>query len=278
MKIFIKLLKRCRRLLRCINKVVFISDRTPSNFPYPISVHRKEIETQAPSGGGVETFDQFESIEINRARMEHLASLNLPIEGKRVLDVGCGVGHLAQFFVSKGCEVLCVDARKENISSLQTRYPGLNAIVADIEVGSLSKFGKFDTVFCYGLLYHLENPLVALRNMSSVCKELFFLETTVTDHILPIVKIEDESLAFSQASRGLGCRPSPSYIVMALNRIGFKFVYAPRKSPQHRDFQFRWKNDLSHWRNGHPLRCIFVASRVELQNPNLVNLLGKIQR
>jgi len=40
-------------------------------------------------------FDAPEALAINGARMSHLESLGLPLAGKRVLDAGCGVGHLA---------------------------------------------------------------------------------------------------------------------------------------------------------------------------------------
>lgn len=265
------LAKGFRYFLRRFRNEVIFRIYPILRLPYPISVEQrdgKDTTWQCP-----EIFDRPEAIEINHARMSHLAALGLPLEGKRVLDVGCGVGHLAQFFVNHSCEVVCIDAREENIISLQSRYPGLNAHVADVEVEPLSKFGTFDIVFCYGLLYHLENPLAALRNMASVCKELLLLETIITDCALPILRMEDESAAFDQAVKGLGCRPSPSYVVMGLNRIGFKLVYAPKRPPEHRDFQFRRKNNLDVKREGHRLRCVFIASRTNLQNKNLVRLI-----
>jgi len=231
------------------------------------------MDAEEKPSSGPTTFDQPVAIAINSARMKHLASLGLQLERKRVLDLGCGVGHLAQFFVERGCRVVCVDARPENIASLQSRYPGLEAYVTNVEKDSLSQFGAFDIVFCYGLLYHLENPLAGLRNMASVCEELLLLETMVCDHRFPVMRIEDESAAYSQGLRGLGHRLSPSYVVLALNRIGFPFIYAPREPPEHGDFQFRWKNNLDSWREGHPLRCIFIASRTELQHPSLISLL-----
>jgi SAM-dependent methyltransferase len=227
-----------------------------------------------PPSGGPETFDQRESAEINRARMSHLESLGFFLEGKSVLDVGCGVGHLAQFFVGRGCRVVCIDAREQNIARLRELYPGLEAQVADVEAEPLLRFGTFDVVFAYGLLYHLENPLAALRNMASVCKELLLLETMVCDHTLPVLRAEDETAAFSQALRGLGCRPSPSYVALALSRLGFDFIYAPKAPPEHPDFRFRWKGNLDSWRDRRPLRCVFVASRSALRNPSLVDLLG----
>jgi 2-polyprenyl-3-methyl-5-hydroxy-6-metoxy-1,4-benzoquinol methylase len=76
----------------------------------------KGMPSEPPPRGGVETFDTEAALEINQARLAHLESLDLPIEGTRVLDVGYGVGHLAQFFIRKGCDVLCVDGREHNIA------------------------------------------------------------------------------------------------------------------------------------------------------------------
>ena len=88
---------------------------------YPIS---GVPETPPPGGGGISVFDSQDAIAINRARLAHLDSLDLPLSRKSVLDVGCGVGHLSRFFVERGCRVTCVDGRRENIDALQLRYPG----------------------------------------------------------------------------------------------------------------------------------------------------------
>jgi len=61
---------------------------------------------------------------------------------------------------------------------------------------------------------------------------------------------------------------------MALNRIGFPHVYAPRDPPDHPEFRFEWRNDLAHTRDGRNLRCVFVASRRELDADTLVPLLS----
>jgi SAM-dependent methyltransferase len=268
------LAKNTRRFVKCIHGARLLHFNRRLTLPYPVLIRPRNINTESTlPGGGPETFDKPEAIEINHARLAHLASLEIPIEGKTVLDVGCGVGHLAQFFVDKGCRVVCVDGRSENISRLHQLYPNLEAYVANVETEPLARFGIFDIVFAYGLLYHLENPVAALRNIASVCQWLLLLETIVSDHVVPILRIEDESGAFSQGLKGLGCRPSPSYIVVAINRVGFPFVYAPQKPPEHPDFQFEWENNLEWRRNGRNLRCIFVASKRELKNPYLINLL-----
>ena len=242
----------------------------PPNCVYPIS----GIPKEPPAGsGGSSVFDSPDAVKINEARMNHLDSLRLPLAGKTVLDVGCGVGHLAQYFVERKCRVTCVDGRGENIATLRSRYPGLQAHVANVESDSLAKLGEFEIVFCYGLLYHLENPVAGLRNMAQVCKDLFLLETVVTDHPEPVLRLLDEPPeTLNQALGPLGCRPSPAYVTLALLRSGFAYVYAPKSPPQHPDFCFDWRRDLQFSRDNHLLRCIFVASREALACPELVLL------
>ena len=242
-----------------------------SSFPYPIS----GISDVLPEGGGgIGVFDSQDALDINHARMAHLNSLQLPLAGKTVLDVGSGVGHLARFFVEQGCQVTCVDARPENIAVLRSRYQDIRADVLNVEMDSLDAVGQFDIVFCYGLLYHLENPLAALRNMARACSDLLLLETVISDSFEPILRLEDEPAETpNQALGGLGNRPSPGFVVMALARAGFPYIYGPISPPNHPDFEFKWQNDLESSRDGHLLRCIFLASRHRLANPALSLLL-----
>ncbi len=214
-----------------------------------------------------------EAVSINKARLDHLASLDLPLDGKRVLDVGCGVGHHAKFYVDRGCEANCVDAREANIEALKLLHPELDAHTRDVERDDLSDLGRFDVVHCYGLLYHLENPMAALRNIAAVCDELMIIETIICDHPLPVLRIEDEYLSANQALHGVASRPSPAYIAMALNRIGFDHVYRCLTVPDHEDFHFPMISDLSSQRDGHNIRMVFVASRRSLASDRLAPMV-----
>ena len=246
----------------------------PAQLPYPVEVRRRNYASEGiRRHGGLEVFDAPNAVAINKARMANLETMNLGLRGKRVLDVGCGVGHLGARLVEMGANVVCVDGREGNIASLRTRYPHLEAHVGNVETEALSKFGRFPVVLCYGLLYHLENPLQSLRNMASVCGEMLLLETIICDHESALVRVEDESTDVNQALGGIAGRPTPHYVVLALNRVGFPYVYAPVTPPEHEDFRFEWRNNLDCARDGHNLRCIFVASRTELMNPALISLL-----
>jgi SAM-dependent methyltransferase len=234
---------------------------------------RREISSEArPDGGGVESFDTDAALQINEARLRHLASLELPLDGRRVLEVGAGVGRLTGFFIDRGCSVVVTEARSENVAELRRRLQMVATREADVEE-SMSDLGRFDVVFCYGLLYHLESPLRALRNMAAVCDDLLLIETMVCDSRDAVLLLEDETKSVNQALQGLAHRPSPSYLAMALNRIGFDHVYAASDPPDHPDYRFSWLDNMDTARDGALLRGVFVASRTGLQRPGLRSLL-----
>jgi len=247
--------------------------RSTSRASKPYPVLPEYIDGEDNSSRDASIFDQRSTTDISEARMKHLDSLGLPLSRRTVLDVGAGVGHLAQYFVKLGSEVTCVDGRQSNIDRLRELYPGLRSQACDVQTESLEGLGSFDIVFCYGLLYHLESPVPALRHIAAVCKELLLLETQVCDSVLPILRLGQENSSSDQALTGFGGRPSPSYVVMVLRHLGFPHVYAPKVPPDHPDFRFHWAGFGATGKGGHSTRCIFVASREKLKNERLASLV-----
>ncbi len=208
--------------------------------------------------------------DITEARLEHLHSLALPLSGKAVIDVGCGIGHFGAFFEDKGCDVFCVDGRDENITRLKELYPSRRCAVVDVESNDILAHGTFDVVFCYGLLYHLSDPFGFIKHASKICREMMILETAIMDANDPVVRLvaEDQQSA-TQALHPYGCRPSPSYVTTCLKLSGFEFVYQPVSRPRHPQFEYKLNNDYSYVKRGHVIRDIFIASRHEISNPML---------
>jgi SAM-dependent methyltransferase len=92
--------------------------------------------------------------------------------GRRVLEVGCGVGNFTATLL--GCEaVLAVDREPECIARLQRRYagrPNLQAMVCDVlapEFGELVRF-RPDCCVSLNMLEHIQDDVAALRAMGSV--------------------------------------------------------------------------------------------------------------
>jgi SAM-dependent methyltransferase len=218
---------------------------------------------------GVFVFESDAAQRTNRARLEHLDSLGLPLAGRRVVDAGSGPGLLAQYFVARGCEVVCVDGREENIAELRQRYPRLKGVVGDLQRDSLVGQGRFDVAFCYGLLYHLESPMAGLRNLADVCGDLILIESIICDSKRPVAALADEPPAtWNQSISPFGCRPSPAWVALALSRLGFH-AYIANTAPDFEDYHFRWLNNGDDQRDGHNLRSVFVGSRQPLENGKL---------
>jgi SAM-dependent methyltransferase len=242
---------------------------------YPVAIGARHIPADpVPDDGGTDiVFDTNAARAINAARLEWLAQANLPVAGARVLDVGAGVGHFIPFYRDRGCTVVGVDGRTENVAELKRRHPDVEAYVADVQTLDPQHAGVFDVIHCFGLLYHLESPVAALRRLSAMCRRVLIIETMVCDSSEPLMMLVDETKAASQAMEGLGTRPSPSFIALSLNRVGFDYVYGAAEPPRHPDFQFDWKNTLDTVRDGVPLRCVFVASKVPLEQSALIPLI-----
>jgi hypothetical protein len=113
-----------------------------------------------------------------------------------------------------------------------------------------------------------------LRNLAAVCRDLLIVETIDCDHEQPDAVWDDDTKSANQAQLGLGCRPSPSLVTLAVNRIGFPLVYAPLDPPRHAEFEVSWTNSLAWMQNGHVIRAVFLASRTPLENPRLTLLCG----
>ena len=112
----------------------------------------------------------------NKARLLHLDSLNLDLAGKSVLEVGAGIGLLTGYLEAKGCSVLSTDGRPGNVRAMEKLFPWRTVGVVDLDlISDVTKLGKFDVVFCYGVLYHLKEPEKALGMLSDACDGMILL-------------------------------------------------------------------------------------------------------
>jgi hypothetical protein len=140
----------------------------------------------------------------------------------------------------------------------------------DVESIDRSVGDKFDIVYCYGLLYHVENPGAALAALAQRCGDLLLLETRVSsgsdEAIHPVT--EDTALP-SNTFHGMGCQPTRPWIFNCLKGL-FAHVYVPCTQPAHEEFPLDWTNAFP---ASQITRAVFVASRRPLANPALVDHL-----
>ncbi|MEW5855213.1 MAG: class I SAM-dependent methyltransferase [Myxococcota bacterium] len=89
--------------------------------------------------------------------------------GKRVLDVGCGMGRNPYWMLQAGAaSVVAVDVDERSLAAARRNLaPFPNATVETRSVYELdpAATGLFDRVTCIGVLHHLQDPEEALRRM-----------------------------------------------------------------------------------------------------------------
>lgn len=80
-----------------------------------------------------------------------LLSILAPQEGERILDLGCGTGHLTQAIAVSGARVLGIDSSPEMIEQARITYPDIEFLVADARAFSFPY--QFDAVFSNAALH-----------------------------------------------------------------------------------------------------------------------------
>lgn len=66
------------------------------------------------------------------------------------------------------------------------------------------RLGEFDLVLCFGLLYHLENPLLAVRHLRSLTEKCLLLESMCVPDNKPSMLLKEEPSEFDQSARERG--------------------------------------------------------------------------
>jgi trans-aconitate methyltransferase len=92
-----------------------------------------------------------------------LICLLAPQPGERILDVGCGTGHLTSQIAELGTQVVGVDQSREMVRAASTAYPNLKFEVADAR--NLSFCDEFDAVFSNATLHWIREPVRVIKGI-----------------------------------------------------------------------------------------------------------------
>lgn len=109
------------------------------------------------------------------------------LEGLRVLDLACSSGGFSVEASRLGADyVLGIDVVARYIEQAKFIKNALQIESVDfrqLDIYDLNKddVGQFDVTLCLGLLYHLENPVLAMRTVSAVTRRILVVDTTIID-------------------------------------------------------------------------------------------------
>ena len=110
--------------------------------------------------------------QINPLRLDWINQLS-PVEGQRVLDVGCGGGILSDSMARKGADVLGIDLatkalRVARLHALEAQTPRIQYREISAEALADEVPASFDTVTCMEMLEHVPDP----QSVVSACARL----------------------------------------------------------------------------------------------------------
>jgi 2-polyprenyl-6-hydroxyphenyl methylase/3-demethylubiquinone-9 3-methyltransferase len=110
--------------------------------------------------------------DINPLRLDYIERLAGGLEGKRVVDVGCGGGILSESMAHKGAMVTGIDMGEAplSVARLHQLETGVEVDYRQMPAEELAaeEAGSFDVVTCMEMLEHVPSPSSVIR----ACAEL----------------------------------------------------------------------------------------------------------
>lgn len=150
-----------------------------------------------------------------------------PLEGKKVLDIGCGNGYHMWRMLAQNPELVVgvdpTDLFLIQFQAIKHFNPDPRIHLLPVGVEQLPQLKAFDTVFSMGVLYHRKSPMEFLQQLKAQLRpggELI-LETLVVDGDQNTVLVPGDRYA---QMRNVWFLPSCAALEHWMQRIGFKNV------------------------------------------------------
>lgn len=153
------------------------------------TLERQELVHEALGDGFAEALSLYDT----RRRLQVLVDEFLPdtlVAGKKVLDVGCGLGFFSRRLVERGARVTACDIGPGLVGRTR-QYAGCDSVIADA-LNLQRTFGSesFDVVVSSECIEHTPDPARAIAEMLSVLRCRGYLSLSTPNVVWnPIVRL-----------------------------------------------------------------------------------------
>ena len=179
---------------------------------------------------------------------EDLLGLLTAKPGEKILDIGCGTGHMAAKIAESGALVTGLDRSPEMVRQAQAAYPGIRFEVGDATAIPLG--GPFDAVFSNATLHWIKEPERTVAEISRLLRPggRFVAEFGGRGNVAELVAAMERAWSKLHLSQPL---PNPWYFpsvgeyAAILERNGLEVTYSllfDRPTPLEED-----ENGLRNW-------------------------------
>lgn len=205
-----------------------------------------------PDGSSTASYLPESAVAVHETRRVMMERALEPVfnDGARpsALDLGSHQGWFAAQLARLGCSrVTGLEPREQHIEDarLITGALGLDQIEfvqGDIDHIDQSGVETADIVLMFGLLYHLENPVAAIRAAHRYCRRVCLIETQVGPHLsgpmdwgsyefvrpiqgcFTVIDETDETHGPEAATGGICLAPSTPTLLWIMEKVGFRDV------------------------------------------------------
>lgn len=211
-------------------------------------------EFELPDGTRTESYLPETARAVHTTRLAMMWSALEPLFDGRwsemsALDLACHQGWFAGKLAEKGCrQVTGIDARAAHVedAALMARALGQEKTryvqCAVEELDRHQEIEPADIVLMFGLIYHLENPVGAVRAAHAYCRKMCLIETQVGPHLsgmldwgnhefvrpiqgcFSIIDETGETHAGEAGTTGICLAPSAETLLWLMRKVGFRDV------------------------------------------------------
>lgn len=170
---------------------------------------------------------------INPLRLDWLRGLAGSLQGKKILDVGCGGGILSESMASEGAEVTGIDLASEalTVARLHGLESGIQVDYREISAEDLARVqpDHYDIVTCMEMLEHVPNPSSVVQACATLVKPggwvfLSTLNRNPKSFLFAILAAEYLLDIVPRGTHDYGNFIRPSELAAALRHAGLEVV------------------------------------------------------